>query len=121
MIGGLTVTMVVFFANKGNVFLAALISTVPILDMLPILFVKKNAREQLTYCNFIANIGVVLAMFTTYLYIKNKNNNNKEMAADHPIGAHAIGVGIGVWVVYAVIAYFYMQHTQQATSKKIIN
>jgi hypothetical protein len=69
LIGGATMTLVAFVANqKGRMMvqLAAVIATLPLMDMLPVLFIEEDVAQELLWRNALANVGVVAAMATFF-------------------------------------------------------
>ena len=112
ILGGVTLTLITFIANqKGRLMIqfAAILSTLPLMDMLPVLFMKdRGAAEDLMWRNALANVGVVIGMGVAFVCMRGR------MAK----GA-AIVVGLLAWALVAfglasIVDYFHAPTDAQA-------
>ena len=96
-IGGITVVAASSLSNmKGNVgvFLGSMLSTIPVQDMLPVVFIDTLPKAK-SYAirNCVSNVAVVLGMMVLFFCLKSK------MAKPW-----AVTTGVGTWLVVAVAA-----------------
>ena len=96
VIGGLTVVVATALSEmKGRVgvMLGALLATMPVQDMLPVVFLKsKYKSEQYSLRNSVSNIAVVVGMFALFICIK------RGIAKKW-----CVGIGVATWLVIAVV------------------
>ena len=106
LIGGATLTLVTFIANqKGRLMvqLAAILATIPLMDMLPVLFIKnRDTAEDLLWRNALANIGVVVGMATMFACMRGKMSKGPSLM-----------LGLLAWLfvafgLSAVVDYFHV-------------
>tara|TARA_B100000683_G_scaffold207295_1_gene201159 strand:- start:3061 stop:3411 length:351 start_codon:yes stop_codon:yes gene_type:complete len=101
LIGGGTVVAASLLSDlKGNfgVFLGALLSTFPAQDMLPVLFIKEQAKsESFALRNAISNISVLIAMLVISYAMKMRASR-----------AGAVAIGGATWLVIAVVVQLFL-------------
>lgn len=113
LVGGFTVLIVTRLADMDHPFMvtiAALLSTLPVTDLLPIAFVSNaDVTKELVLKNSVANAGVFVAMLSLYFILSS--------------GAIAkgwsIGITIIIWLVVAGSAYAVMGAFRSASGSSI--
>lgn len=95
VVGGTTMMVVTALANskhKDMVKIAGILSTIPLLDMLPVLFVQSKSKgEELALSNALSNIGVMIAMFLLYILLQR-----------HSRGV-SFACALAVWLALAIV------------------
>lgn len=95
LVGGGTLVLASWLADQpGAVMtqLAAIVSTLPVLDMLPVLFVRDRENAQaFAWKNAVANVGVIVGMLTLWLCLR-----------AHLHKGYALGLSLLGWLVVAV-------------------
>ena len=106
LIGGATLTLVTFIANQRGrlmVQFAAILATIPLMDMLPVLFLHHtDTAEELLWRNALANVGVVVGMATFFGCMRG--------GLSRPVG---LVIGLLAWLLVAcgltaVVDYYHV-------------
>lgn len=93
LVGGSATTLIAFLGNHGYTRLGGTLGAMPILDLIPILFitVSATAAAETALSNAIVHVGTIVAMVIFYACVEGYNVST---------GA-AAGVAILVWLCCA--------------------
>lgn len=100
LVGGVTLVVINAVANaKGAhwVKIAGIVSTIPLMDMLPVLYAQNVATStRLALSNAISNIGVVASMFVLSTMLRTRSR---------PL---SVAVAMASWLFLSVLCTFFL-------------
>jgi uncharacterized membrane protein (GlpM family) len=95
LIGGILITVILYLSNKKETAIAAIISTVPLLELFPILFTKEHSTVRLSRDTVVTSISTISALLFTYIAL-----SLWKMKA-----YVAVPLGFIIWFVIALCLY----------------